>query len=177
MGLKSGLAAVALAISCVSLAACSKLVEQPEMFSLTSEQAHDARLAVAKWVGAQGKTLFVCGAASGLGLTATEWDKGYQTDDMPDGRLVFIIDANGKPDVIIRDGSGIYNSAIDQGGNVVHMTAGGAESWLIVYSSGIIEVHNLTVADDKLVDLWTQNRSTSQVFATAKLFRASCSKA
>jgi hypothetical protein len=178
MKLKASISAAALTVAFIPLTACSKSVEQPKLEPFSSEQAQDARHAADKWVGSRGRALFICGAASGLGLFAgDEWAKGFQPDGMTGGRLVFIINDEGRPDVVLRSALQRYSSAIEEGGEVVHMTAEGAESWLVVYSSGVVEVHNLTTVDGQLVDLWTASRSSSVVPASAKIFRATCMRA
>ncbi|MFM5950148.1 MAG: hypothetical protein ACKOPM_13135 [Novosphingobium sp.] len=164
------------------LASCdNKPVPQPPFVEFTSTQAEDARQAASALIGANGQALFVCGQADGLGLFTAAWEKGFSPDGMKDGRLVFLIRNDGKPDLYFRDASGAFLSAIDDGGEVRRISdpKRQIESWIITYpATGITETHNITsAAESELVDLWTSNKPTSVIGASAKLFRSKCVRA
>ncbi len=166
-------------VTCVTLSACeSDSVAQPELQPLTSEQVNDARQAASKWIGEGGQALFVCGQSDGLGLFTIKWGDGFQPDGMKDGRLVFILTPQGDADIIFRDATGSYLSAKEDTGEVMRISDGEVESWVIAYrSTGITETHNITTADGQLIDLWTSNKPTSLIGASAKLFKSNCVRA
>jgi hypothetical protein len=164
------------------LAACDKKpLEQPPLVELSASQTEDARQAANSIIGKNGKALFICGQADGLGLFTADWPKGFSPDGMKDGRLVFLVRNDGKPDLYFRDATGAYLSAIDDGGEVRQITEPNRkiESWVIWYAStGITETHNITTAPgSNLVDIWTSNKPVSLIGASAKLFRSSCVRA
>ena len=156
-------------------------VPQPPLSDFTSVQAEDARRAASAIVGTNGLALYVCGQADGLGVFTAKWDKGFLPDGMQDGRLVFLIRNDGKADIYFRDASGAFMSAIDDGGDVRRISnpQRQIESWVISYqTTGVTETHNITsAAESNLVDLWTSNKPTSVIGASAKLFRSNCVRA
>ena len=173
-------------LTCVALlpmlSSCSeKPVPQPPFVEFTTSQANDARQSAQSIIGAKGQALFVCGQADGLGLFTADWEKGFSPDGMKDGRLVFLIRNDGKPDLYFRDATGAYVSATGDGGEVRRISDPGRqiETWMISHqSTGITETHNITMAPgSKLVDLWTSNKPTSPIGASAKLFRSNCVRA
>lgn len=156
----------------------SGLAAQAEIQPLTSEQVNDARQAVASWIGENGQALLICGRSNGLGLFAGQMEKGFQPDGMKDGRLVFLLRSDGSPDVIFRDATGRFLSAVDDGGTVTRLNDGNHESWIIGYrETGVTETHNITSADSRLIDLWTSNKPAVVLPSSAKLFVSDCQRA
>jgi hypothetical protein len=165
-----------------TIAACDGAhVAQPPFVEFTPTQAENARNAAAAIIGTNGRALFVCGQSDGMALYTAAWDKGFASDGMKDGRLVFLLRSDEKPDLYFRDATGAYMSAVEDGGDVRRISdpTGKFESWIISYrSTGITETHNITTADNsKLVDLWTSNKPISLIGASAKLFRSNCVRA
>jgi hypothetical protein len=164
---------------CVS--GCDDRVVQPSLEPLTAEQAADARSAASQVIGKNGRALFICGQAEGLGVFTLDWKSGFTPDGMKDGRLIFLIRDDGREDVYFRDALGKYLSSLEDGGEVRRVSPPNQqiESWIISYpSTGIVETHNITTAPkDGLVNLWTSNKPDSLIGASAKLFRSSCVKA
>lgn len=148
---------------------------------LSATQAADARNAAEAVIGKSGRALYICGAASGVGVFTRDWKEGFTADGMDGGRLVFLVRDDGRPDVFFRDAIGQTLSAVDDGADVRRISdaAQQIESWIVVYpSTGIAETHNITTApDDGLVNVWTSNKPTSVIGASAKLFRSSCVRA
>jgi hypothetical protein len=164
------------------MTSCSEeKVSQPQLAEFTAQQADDARRAAKAAIGENGQALFICGQADGLGIYTADWDKGFSPDGMEDGRLVFLVRSDGKPDLYFRDATGAYTSARDDGGEVRRISDPNpkVESWVIWYqSTGITETHNITTAgSSKLVDLWTSNKPISLIGASAKLFKSNCVRA
>ena len=175
-----GLFFVAAIVPC--LTACDdKPLVQAKTAEFCARQADDARTAANTIIGSKGQALFICGQADGIGIFTADWDKGFSPDGMKDGRMVFLIRSNGRPDLYFRDATGAYMSAIDNGGEVRRISDSGRkiESWTISYkSTGITETHNITTAPNSgLVDLWTSNKPTSLIGASAKLFKSNCVRA
>ena len=158
-----------------------KPVGQPPVVAFTPSQAEDARRAAGSIIDANGQALFICGQADGLGIYTTDWDNGFLPDGIKDGRLVFLVRSDGKPDIYFRDATGSYLSATDDGGEVQRISdpSREIESWIISYkSTGVTETHNITKAPRaNLVDLWTSNKPTSLIGASVKLFRSNCVRA
>jgi hypothetical protein len=163
------------------LIGCDGSVLQPKVESLTAGRIEDARTSAASQIGERGRVYYICGQSSGLGLSSSKWAQGFQSDGVKDGRLVFISRSDAKVDVVFRDASGNYVSALDDGGDVrrIQIANTNAESWVLVYpSTGVAETHNITrLGDGQLVDLWTSNKPHSISGASAKLFIASCVRA
>ena len=154
---------------------------QPALQKLTVEQSADARNAAGAVIGSNGRALFICGAASGVGVFTRDWKAGFTADGMDGGRLVFLIRNDGRADVFFRDAVGQTLSSIDDGAEVRRISnpAQQVESWVVFYpSTGVVETHNIIAApEDGLVNMWTSNKPTSVIGASAKLFRSSCVRA
>lgn len=154
------------------------VVLQPPMASLSDLEARDTRKAIDQWVGSSGRALFLCGQSDGLGVFTASWEDGYSTDGITDGRIAFILRAEGKADVVFRDATGRYTSSVDDGAEVIRISKDQVESWVIIYAgTGIVETHNIVSVDNQLIDLWTANKPQSVIGASAKLFRAPCVRA
>jgi hypothetical protein len=96
---------------------------------------------------------------------------------MKDGRLAFF--SGDEPDVIFRDATGKYTSAVKDGGIVIRVSGNdqSAESaWTISYqSTGVTETHNITrLPDGGLVNFWTSNKPPVMAGASVKAFHAKC---
>ncbi len=156
----------------------SDSVPQPPLQPISAEQAQDARAVASSIVGGKGQALYVCGQSDGVGLFSAKWGSGFTPDGMKDGRLVFLIRDDGRPDVLFRDATGQTLSSLDDGAQVerIAIPEKKIESWIISHiSNGIVETHNITeIPQAGLVDLWTSNKPTSLIGASAKLFRSSC---
>jgi hypothetical protein len=154
---------------------------QTKIAPLSVQQAADARGAASQLIGSNGRALFICGQADGVGVFTRDWKSGFTGDGMDGGRLVFLVRNDGKEDVFFRDAVGQSLSSLDDGAEVSRIThpEQQIESWVISYpSTGVVESHNITnVPEVGFVDIWTSNKPISVIGASAKLFRSSCVRA
>jgi len=122
----------------------------------------------------------VCGPSSGKGLFGEDHYQEWQSDSITSGRLIFVSGADDTgPNVIFRDVSGTYTSALLDGAEVKFIpptVAGAAGVWIISYAStGVSETHNLVLSQGKLLDLWTSNKPTSALGTpSVKIFTSNC---
>jgi hypothetical protein len=118
----------------------------------------------------------VCGPSEGRGIFETDKFEQWQADGISGGRLIFVSELDGSgANVIFRDASGSFTSALADGGEVRVLNEG--RTWVVIYpATGVSEVHNLQTRDGRLINVNTVNKPTSLIGASAKIFIANCQR-
>jgi hypothetical protein len=165
---------------CLALAGCKERTIASTLSEFGPDQAAEARRAVTAFRPENAVLVAICGESSGVGLFGDQRDEGWMADGLKDGRLAFF--AGEEPDVVFKDASGKYISAVKDGGVVTRVSGNDqvAESaWTVSYqATGVIETHNITrLPDGDLVDFWTSNKPPVLVGASVKAFQAKCVRA
>jgi hypothetical protein len=175
----NGVFAITAIFSLAALSSCSKA---PEYVASLDENVVWAENQALQMAPKGSFALAVCGSSAGKGLYLDK-EQEWENADISDGRIVIVQLPDGKLDMIFRDASKTFYSALKDGGtiNFTYNDKKSSQFGIVVEypATGVIETHNFMLAPNgDRVDLWTTNKNISSI-ATIQMvsaYRAKCVK-
>jgi hypothetical protein len=160
------------AACCLMVASCNEWVLSPTPSTAKNVSIDDLRSTAdlaAKSAKDGGRVLAVCGPSGGIAYYVKPTSVGWVDDTIDAGRIVFVIDAEGNPNILFKDATEKFTDAKVDGGQVGFLrkpNTSGEFSLIVIYHTGVTETYIITKEGTDWIGLNTVTKPFVESIAT-----------